>query len=195
MHLGLLKDCVGGHSYALKMRSSLLLIYVTHAVTYTLVISPTSPLTAWIMHVLTERWHLPLSPPSHVLFHKVYFIITDPCQPEMWSVCVQVCPTFISGFCAHYLAIFYPVQQVCCRRFMKLHNRKWRRTRACVWLSARVFFKAMPHPSFKKQLTYGDQLTCDTLSNRFVLTQMSKWLTSKNISVFHLSWDKYWYLL
>lgn len=43
---GLLKDCVGGHSYALKMRSSLLLIYVTHAVTYTLVISPTSPLTA-----------------------------------------------------------------------------------------------------------------------------------------------------
>lgn len=57
------------------------------------------------------------------------------------------------------------------------------------------FFKAMPHPSFKKQLTYGDQLTCDTLSNRFVLTQMSKWLTSKNISVFHLSWDKCWYLL
>lgn len=76
---------------------------------------------------------------------------------------------------------------------MKLHNRKWRRTRACVWLSARVFFKAMPHPSFKKQLTYGDQLTCDTLSNRFVLTQMSKWLTSKNISVFHLNWDKCWY--
>lgn len=97
MHLGLLKDCVGGHSYALKMRSSLLLIYVTHAVTYTLVISPTSPLTAWIMHVLTERWHLPLSPPSHVLFHKVYFIITDPCQPEMWSVFCVSLPHFYFG--------------------------------------------------------------------------------------------------
>lgn len=55
---------------------------------------------------------------------------------------------------------------------------------ACMCLTeCEVFFKAMPHPSFKKQLTYGDQLTCDTLSNRFVLTQMSKRLTSKNISV------------
>lgn len=46
---------------------------------------------------------------------------------------------------------------------------------ACMCLTeCEGFFKAMPHPSFKKQLTYGDQLTCDTLSNRFVLTQMSK---------------------
>lgn len=97
-------------------------------------------------------------------------------------LCVSL-PHFYFELLCRLSAIFYPVQQVCCRRFMKLHNRKWRRTRACVWLSARVFFKAMPHPSFKKQLTYGDQLTGDTLSNRFVSTQMSKWLTSKNISV------------
>lgn len=66
---------------------------------------------------------------------------------------------------------------------------------ACMCLTECEGFFFKPHPSFKKQLTYGDQLACDTLSNRFVLTQMSKWLTSKNISVFHLNWDKYWYLL
>lgn len=107
VHLELLKDGVGERELCGGMRSSSPMIYVTHVVTYAPVTSPTSPLTAWIMHVPTKKKNDNILHflPSHPLFYKVYFIITDPWRRGLCVCLCRVCPSLpsVPASCADYL--------------------------------------------------------------------------------------------
>lgn len=160
------------------MRSSLLLIYVTHAITYTSLTPPSSLLTAWIIHVPTKRWHPPLYPLSSAvlltLFHHYW-----PMSAALVCLCLRVCPTFVStsGFCADYLPTSIPFNKFTSVVYEIAQQEEGRS--ACVLRVPVCVFHRHTLPTSLKKTDWHDMIISFKLPCNRCPRAGGNWLTTK----------------
>lgn len=135
---------------------------------------------------------------SQLLFHKVYFIITDPCQRGV-CVFVCVCPSFISMSASVLITCHLPSCSTSSAFTLVVYEiaqqEVGRRVRVCTCVC--VFHWQCHTLVYQKWLTCGDHFTCDTLCNRCLLITGVKLTQHWSLSYVFISvesWDQDWYM-